>query len=334
MHKFKLGMTSMSGAMPFEAFWGPVTSTIDWCEPNYMYSPFVAEPLNTFSNLSFVIFGLIGALHEYRQNSKTSFILMHGTISLIGLGSMAFHGTLSLLGQQLDELPMVYYLLFSLWQINHEKFAAPQRRRNFIVGGLFGYAAIFSVVHIALKMTTAFQVHFVALIGVAVMQMHYRFRTIPLEEEAYKIVRGFFGFGLSAGAMWMIDYHFCPYFTSEECVFNPHGHVWWHLLMGYCAYYSVVMIKVLDDSEKQKPYFVKYDNIFRLPMVFRQQSTLANDDVEAGISLIQSSADSSDNKEDHSTTDQRSRCASEQISIPSSRTDNNNSRSRTKSESI
>lgn len=319
----------MTLSIPFEAFWGPVTSTIDWCEPNYRWSRFIAEPLNTVSNLSFVIFGIIGASHEYRQKSKTSYVLMHLCISLIGLGSMAFHGTLSLLGQQLDELPMVYYLLFCLWVINHENFAAPQRR-SIVVGGLFAYAALFSVIHLTLKTTTAFQVHFVALIIVCVSQTHSRFRTIHLEEDAYKIVRGFFGFGLSAGTMWMIDYHGCAYFTSEECVFNPHGHVWWHILMGYCAYYSVVMMKTLDDSEKQKPYIVKYDNFFRLPMVFRQQSTLVNDDIEARANLI-SSVDSND-KECHPPTDQRSRCASEQIAT--TRTDSSGSRHRSNSENI
>lgn len=85
------------------------------CEPNYQLSRFVAEPFNTFSNLSFVLLGLLGAAHEASENAKRSYIFMYLTVSAIGLGSMAFHGTLTFLGQQLDELPMVWFLLGSMF---------------------------------------------------------------------------------------------------------------------------------------------------------------------------------------------------------------------------
>ena len=74
------------------AFWGPVTSSIDWCEPNYQQTRFIAEPLNTVSNLSFVLFGILGAIHEANQRSKRSYVILHSIIACIGLGSMLFHG--------------------------------------------------------------------------------------------------------------------------------------------------------------------------------------------------------------------------------------------------
>ena len=87
---------SMAPPLLFQeaAFWGPVTSSIDWCEPNYQQSRFIAEPLNTVSNLSFVLFGILGAIHEANQRSKRSYVILHSIIACIGLGSMLFHGKL------------------------------------------------------------------------------------------------------------------------------------------------------------------------------------------------------------------------------------------------
>jgi len=41
-------------------FWGPPTSSIDWCETNYAQSRFVAEWFNTTSSLALVAAGLLG----------------------------------------------------------------------------------------------------------------------------------------------------------------------------------------------------------------------------------------------------------------------------------
>jgi hypothetical protein len=38
----------------------------------------------------------------------------------------------------------------------------------------------------------------------------------------------------------------------------PNGHVWWHLFMGYSAYCGIVMLHVLESSEKLKPILIKY----------------------------------------------------------------------------
>lgn len=40
---------------PEVGYWGKPTSTIDWCEENYVVSPFVAEWANTVTNGLFVL---------------------------------------------------------------------------------------------------------------------------------------------------------------------------------------------------------------------------------------------------------------------------------------
>ncbi|KAL6927703.1 hypothetical protein ACO0SA_004326 [Hanseniaspora valbyensis] len=99
-----------STVTPFIPIWGQVTSTIDWCEENYVQSTFIAEFCNTLSNMSYIIVSII---LYYRLNYKlnileTRFKLTMGGLLLVGLGSAMFHMSLRYDCQLLDELPMIY----------------------------------------------------------------------------------------------------------------------------------------------------------------------------------------------------------------------------------
>ncbi|EIE78529.1 hypothetical protein RO3G_03233 [Rhizopus delemar RA 99-880] len=75
-----------------EYFWGPATSTIDWCEENYHVSPYLAEFFNTTTNLMF-------------------------SVMFVGFGSWCFHMTLQYEMQLLDELPMIYVASIMVWHM-------------------------------------------------------------------------------------------------------------------------------------------------------------------------------------------------------------------------
>lgn len=239
-------------------FWGAPTSTIDWCEPNYKFSRFVAEPLNTISNLSFVLLGLMGAFHEMNEHSKRSYIFMYLMVSCIGLGSMAFHGTLSVLGQQLDELPMVWFLLGCMFVVNNDAIGT-MRQKQIVSALLTVYGVIFSAAHIILKTTTAFQVHFASLLCALLARVYQRFRLTEIGSEGKHLIMLFCGSGLFGFMCWLADYHGCSWLKQNwPYQWMPNGHVWWHLFMGYSAYCSVVMLRVLEACETQKPIEIKY----------------------------------------------------------------------------
>jgi dihydroceramidase len=216
----------------------------------------VAEPINTFSNLSFVIFGLMGAIHEVLQKSRSSYVLLHSTIALIGVGSILFHGTLTAWGQQADELPMVWHLLLAIYCVNRDAVGTSSVNKSIAASALLVYAVVFSVLHFKLKTTTAFQVHFATLLGALLLRMYYRFRNIDVGESGRAVVNQFFASGLTAFACWLIDYHGCPIVCSLPI--NPQGHMWWHILMGYAAFCSVVMFRMLESAEAGKPLELKY----------------------------------------------------------------------------
>ena len=88
-------------------YWGPVASSIDWCEHNYVVTFYVAEWFNTVSNLIMLVLGLWGAFIALRHQLEHRFVICHLGIACIGAGSALFHGTLTHIGQQGDETPMV-----------------------------------------------------------------------------------------------------------------------------------------------------------------------------------------------------------------------------------
>ena len=102
--------------------WGLPTASIDWCEPNYAITPWIAEFWNTVSSLAMVTAGLIGlASRRFAWEIRVAF----GLLVLVGLGSMAFHGTLRFELQMLDELPMLYLVTWLVWLLVE---TGPERR--------------------------------------------------------------------------------------------------------------------------------------------------------------------------------------------------------------
>lgn len=96
---------------------GQTPSNIEWCEAvthAHVYTPYVAEFFNTWSNSVFLLVGSIGLFRVNKRVLNTSskiinyrqHVFTDGMLLMVGLGSMWFHSQRSYLGEILDELPM------------------------------------------------------------------------------------------------------------------------------------------------------------------------------------------------------------------------------------
>mmetsp|Transcript_20609 Transcript_20609/g.52594 ORF Transcript_20609/g.52594 Transcript_20609/m.52594 type:complete len:285 (+) Transcript_20609:90-944(+) len=90
-----------------DPFWGLPTSAVDWCEPNYAHTRYVAELFNTLSSVPMVVVSLHGLWLCHRYKLEPRFYLCWAGLGVVGLGSLSFHGTLTHFGQALDELSMI-----------------------------------------------------------------------------------------------------------------------------------------------------------------------------------------------------------------------------------
>ncbi|ORZ24135.1 ceramidase [Absidia repens] len=107
-------------------YWGPVTSSVDWCEENYKYSFYIAEFWNTLSSFAMIVLGLLGILVHHRT---LGWRLACGyfMIMVVGVGSVLFHGTLQYKHQMWDEIPMVWTASYMLWVLLQDNGYEPLR---------------------------------------------------------------------------------------------------------------------------------------------------------------------------------------------------------------
>ncbi|CAK4639330.1 unnamed protein product [Aphanomyces euteiches] len=231
-----------------QGYWGPVTSTIDWCEPNYVASFYIAEFWNAWSNIFFVLAGFYGLYRSIALGFEWRFHLIYINIVVIGIGSAMFHGTLLFVSQQFDETPMIwsmliwFYILYSpLW----EKQSASVN--SFIVLLLSTLGLGFAGLHAIYRFTTGFQLLFAALVLFCLPRLFWYYGGVK-NARARSLVGLYLGSILIATACWLVDFHYC------QSAFNFYGHAWWHCFMSLNAYAGPLFMQyVRADSKGKNP---------------------------------------------------------------------------------
>lgn len=128
-----------------------VTSNMNWCEEDYVVTPFIAEFFNTLSSIPVAMFGLHGVIHVVRHGLGNLNALLHFLCFIIGIGSMWFHSHLTSTGQAADEVPMLYcssLMVFAIIRttirnryINSDVVADSQKREKYtFIAGLIIFA--------------------------------------------------------------------------------------------------------------------------------------------------------------------------------------------------
>jgi len=214
--------------MEAEPFWGKSTASVDWCEKNYEVCSFVAEFWNTITSSFIAVLGLVGLYLTLREKIEKRFAVLYAGIIVIGLGSVAFHGTLLLECQLLDELPMIWTTL--TWVYIYQTMESPRKgrpqdkvlaKRLAIFGIVWGIAAPW--VHFYAPL--AFQSLFIGLLGYSLINAHSYWKICknPTAKAMYIV----YNLSLVAGALiWLSDTHMC------NKLHELFGSYWWHPYVG------------------------------------------------------------------------------------------------------
>ncbi|KAF9989397.1 Alkaline ceramidase 3 [Mortierella antarctica] len=210
-------------------YWGPPTSSIDWCEDNYVVSFYIAEFFNSFSSFAMIILGETACysidrlqsdmertlassttMNTIRAPSLFRFKLAFRTITVVGIGSFLFHATLLHHMQMLDELPMLYSVLTLFFCLIESRFGP---RPAWFARSL----AVLGVVVTILVAFTEGDMQFYSFHGtfgpLEVATLYLIFRVYLARKSEYPDVRKVFEAGIGlyaiAVAVWVTDLSFC-----------------------------------------------------------------------------------------------------------------------------
>ncbi|OAV99145.1 hypothetical protein PTTG_02887 [Puccinia triticina 1-1 BBBD Race 1] len=252
---------------PVDGYWGPSTSSIDWCEANYAITRFIAEFANTLSNLAFFAWAFYGVKKCRDEKLPLPLALCQVGIALVGIGSFMFHATLHYEWQLADELPMIFSSAFTTYVVFDTGRASLPRSRfvRSLPFLLFLYCSGFTAIYLRHPNPVFLQVAFAAIQLTANFRAAYTICTAPVktckeQKNKAQIIRylsaGFFT-TLIGFLIWNVDNIFCDRISHLKqhlgipWSFAVEGHAWWHLATGTGAYLSTVGLQLMSVSFKE-----------------------------------------------------------------------------------
>lgn len=238
---------------PTEGFWGPTTSTIDWCEENYVVSFFIAEFINTLSNSFFILLAVYAMWSSIKNRFELRFTLISFGFALVGIGSWLFHMTLKYEYQLLDELPMIYATCIPLWSVFSED---KSQSMSWAIGWSIVIGSnLLTAIYLHFKDPTIHQVAYALINVLIIIRSHLLtlkyVKNEPDRKRLFKIMVSGVATFLTGYFLWNLDVHFCSSWIGIRRVLGiPLGflfelHGWWHILTGTGVYYYVVYLEYL-----------------------------------------------------------------------------------------
>ena len=244
-------MAPFNGTEQMDGYWGPPTSTLDWCEANYEVSRFIAEFWNTITNLSMIIPPLYGIIQCYRQGLENIHILNYALLLLTGIGSWMFHMTLLFEMQLLDELPMVWGASCMLYTLYITEVPL-RKQRQFAGMVIIVYAATLTISYLIIQNPLYYQILYGVLISGYILLGIRKNCRISGEAAGVLYFGGLILYAIGF-AFWNIDTKFCGLITSTRNSRTlKHGflaflspltqlHGWWHVMAGYAGYINITL---------------------------------------------------------------------------------------------
>ena len=277
---------SFRGAVPVGTTgrWGAITSSVDWCELNYVVLDWVAEFWNSLSSFAMVGVGLWGIL-SHRNVLEKRFLLAFFFVTLLGLGSVLFHASLKHETQMCDELPMLYAVFTTLFIVLDER-----------INSRFPLAALlifWSVVTSAATVFASGNLQFVLFhlsFGSAEFYSLYRVyciycrhqmdkyacdnaggsnlalaRLAKIESDVGRLFsRGMLSYVIGL-AVWITDLKGCwllqEWWPSVSGMPNPQLHAWWHIFVSLGFYYLITLTaydRLLTLTPTSMPVVIKW----------------------------------------------------------------------------
>ncbi|KAJ1738772.1 hypothetical protein H4R22_003084 [Coemansia sp. RSA 1290] len=227
-------------------YWGDVTSSVDWCEENYEWTPYIAEFFNSWSSVAMIILGECCA--RMNPTGYRAFTLLGRSITVVGIGSWLFHATLKYSMQMTDELPMLWSISIACYIAVTTQYDINKARFKLLLTIWTLFVSILTAGFSGKVQFILFQASFN---GLSLVAGYLCFRgKKELEAAQMSHVASLFWAGircyLMAATLWLTDTNLCTYIngrgTESVLPFNMQLHAWWHVLASLGLVYLVVLL--------------------------------------------------------------------------------------------
>lgn len=222
------------------------SSPVDWCEDNYTYSPHIAEFVNTVSNILFFLLPplLIHLFTPYSRRCGKGIHVIWALLIIVGASSAYFHATLSLLGQLLDEIAILWVIMagFALWfpaMWFPRGWTGDTGRRKFSLLCL-AIASICTGLGFLQPVVNAFILMLLGVPTVALLILELR---AEKDLRVLSLGRRCVVFWCMAITCWVNDRVFCSWWAS---VGFPYLHGAWHILIFLASYTAIVLFAYFE----------------------------------------------------------------------------------------
>lgn len=248
-------------------YWEPHTSSMDFCETNYVHSNHVVEYHNSWSSLLGLFFiGVIGIRYN-NPTKEIRTVLAYLTLALIGLGSTGLHSTLHWVFQSSDELPMIY--LCNVVSFMFIEFDAPRGKAHYpmLPYILAALSIVQTVVYYRFQHNYVIFILAFSIGIVMVLALHYRVvvqrghQRGPISKRLGRI--SILSFLFVGFPIWILDMHFCDQIVPVADSFlgmwkGCTPHVVWHFCSGFGAYCAVACTVTCRLEELKVPFKLEY----------------------------------------------------------------------------
>ena len=255
-----------------DGYWEPHSSSIDFCETNYLHTNLIVEVHNVWSSiLGLSLFGIVGIIYGNPTKETRTFIY-YFILFIIGIGSACLHGTLHWYYQSSDELPMLWLVLCGVYAVIEVDSPAGQPKYPNLALYLIGVSCLNTAIYYRFQhLFIVFFINFNMIVYAMVykhLQIAWRIYKRVKEEERLKeeeattkgnssnnwrtrndkIALRFYiwhaiVYTLIASPLWVLDQFHCEYLLPiynnklpgvlQGCTL----HVLWHVFAGLGAYY-------------------------------------------------------------------------------------------------
>ncbi|KAK6068748.1 alkaline ceramidase family protein [Seiridium cupressi] len=243
--------------------WGSPTSKANFCEEDYAITRFIAEFINSLSNLTYVYFALKYPGHSGSHSGKGTWApgrldSLSIALLLVGVTSTAFHATLLQAPQLTDDLSMLLLAGTLLQKVYCH--GRPRHIALLVSASIWLPTSIAALIYVRsgnILIHVYIFAALVALIGSRLLYLIYCQRRS--EQETTMLGLRFWkgvAFLALAYTVWNIDLEICSQLrTVRQRVGLPWAwllelHGWWHVLTAAGAAWFIELVRILCEQEE------------------------------------------------------------------------------------